>query len=51
MKKIVSLAVLTALLTGCANNGAMNSPAGYGADGFGEETLVTTGDEQSLNDA
>lgn len=51
MKKIVSLAVLTALLTGCANNGAMNAPAGYGADGFGEETLVTTGDEQSLNDA
>lgn len=51
MKKIVSLAVLTALLTGCANNGAMNAPAGYGADGFGEETLVTTGGEQSLNDA
>lgn len=51
MKKIVSLAVLTALLAGCANNGAMNAPAGYGADGFGEETLVTTGGEQSLNDA
>lgn len=51
MKKIVSLAVLTALLAGCANNGAMNASAGYGADGFGEETLVTTGGEQSLNDA
>lgn len=51
MKKIVSLAVLTALLAGCANNSAMNAPAGYGADGFGEETLVTTGGEQSLNDA
>lgn len=51
MKKIVSLAVLTALLAGCANNGATNAPAGYGADGFGEETLVTTSGEQSLNDA
>lgn len=48
MKKIVSLAVLTAVLAGCANNGA---PAGYGSDGFGEETLVTTGGEQTLNTA
>lgn len=51
MKKIVSLAVLTAMLAGCMNDGATNSPAGYGADGFGEEALVTTGGEQSLNDA
>ena len=48
MKKIVSLAVLTAVLAGCANNSA---PAGYGSDGFGEETLVTTGGEQTLNTA
>lgn len=48
MKKIVSLAVLTAVLAGGANNSA---PAGYGSDGFGEETLVTTGGEQTLNTA
>ena len=51
-KKIVSLAVLTALLAGCADlNNTASQPAGYGTDGFGEETLVTTGGEQSLNDA
>jgi rare lipoprotein A len=53
MKKIVSLAVLTAMLSGCADlstTGSMNS--GYG-DGFGEETLVTTtgGEAVVLNDA
>lgn len=50
MKKVISLAVLTAMLTGCMNNGATNN-AGYGsADGFGEETLVSA-PSQSLNDA
>lgn len=49
MKKVISLAVLTAVLVGCtdlntADTSAMNS---YGTDGFGEETLVTTDD--SLN--
>lgn len=51
-KKIVSLAVLTALLTGCMNNGATDGNAGYGSDGFGEEVLVTTpaaSDDMSLN--
>lgn len=49
MKKVISLAVLTAVLVGCTDlnttdTSGMNS---YGADGFGEETLVTTDD--SLN--
>ncbi len=48
MKKIISLAALAAVLTGCALNNAQNG-AGYGADGFGEEVLVT--ESQSLNDA
>lgn len=51
MKKIVSLAALTAILAGCAGNNATNAPAGYGSDGFGEETLVTSGGDQSLNAA
>lgn len=51
MKKIVSLAALTAILAGCAANNTTNTPAGYGSDGFGEETLVTSGGDQSLNAA
>ncbi len=51
MKKIVSLAALTAILAGCAGNNATNAPAGYGSDGFGEETLVTTSNDKSLNAA
>jgi len=40
MKKMVSLAVLTALLAACADT---TKPTGseYGSDGFGEETLAT----------
>lgn len=50
MKKLVSLAVLTALLAGCASNNATNNGMSeYGSDGFGEEVLVT--EDQSLNDA
>lgn len=50
MKKIVSLAVLTALVSACADLSTTSQPAGYGANGFGEETLVTTPvAEQSLN--
>ena len=45
MKKLVSLAVLTALLGGCVDS--TPTTAEYGSDGFGEETLVT----ESLNDA
>ena len=46
MKKLISLAALTALLAGCADT--TTTSAGYGSDGFGEETLVT--ENQSLND-
>ena len=50
MKKIVSLAVLTALVSACADLSTTSQSNGYGADGFGEETLVTApGAEQSLN--
>lgn len=49
MKKVISLAVLTAVLVGCTdlNTTDTSSMNGYGADGFGEETLVTT--DESLN--
>ncbi len=49
MKKVISLAVLTAVLVGCTdlNTTDTSSMNSYGADGFGEETLVTTDD--SLN--
>ncbi|MDR1338104.1 MAG: septal ring lytic transglycosylase RlpA family protein [Rickettsiales bacterium] len=49
MKKLVSFAVLAALLAACANNGASNNNLGeYGTDTFGEEALST---DASLNDA
>lgn len=52
MKKIVSLAVLTAMLSGCADLSTTGSVGGGYGDGFGEETLVTTtGGEAVLNDA
>ncbi len=44
MKKLISLAVLTALLAACAET---TQPTEYGSDGFGEETLVS----ENLNDA
>lgn len=49
MKKVISLAVLTAVLVGCTDLNSTDTSAmnGYGTDGFGEETLVTTDD--SLN--
>ena len=40
MKKLVSLAVLTALLSACMET-TQNSASEYGSEGFGEETLVT----------
>lgn len=40
MKKLVSLAVLTALMTGCADLSQTNGNGDYGSDGIGEETLV-----------
>ena len=51
MKKIVSLAVLTALLAGCLQDNASDGAnGGYGSDGFGEEVLVTT-ENETLNNA
>lgn len=50
MKKLVSLAVLTAVLAGCASNGTMDPNAGYGSDGFGEEVLMTE-ETTSVNDS
>jgi rare lipoprotein A len=52
MKKVISLAVLAATLAGCMDLSTTSNNAGYGADGFGEEALVTTtpATEQSLND-
>jgi len=47
MKKLVSLAALAAILAGCATSTQDN--AGYGSDGFGEETLMTESAEQTLN--
>jgi rare lipoprotein A len=40
MKKLVSLAVLTALVAGCADLSQTGS-SDYGSDGIGEETLAT----------
>lgn len=42
MKRIVSLAVLSALVAGCINNGANNEVSDYGYEGFAEEQLITT---------
>ncbi len=51
MKKIVSLAVLTALLAGCADlsGTSQKESVGYGADGFGEEALTPAVADNSLN--
>ena len=50
MKKIVSLAVLTAMLAGCADLSTTGNNTSYG-DGFGEEQLMAATPEQSLNDS
>ncbi len=49
MKKIISLAVLTAVMAGCTDLSTTDTSTvnGYAADGFGEETLITT--DESLN--
>ena len=47
MKKLISLAALTALLAACAETTGTNGSANYGSDGFGEEPLVS----ENLNDA
>ena len=50
MKKIVSLAVLAAMLAGCADLSTTGNNTSYG-DGFGEEPLAATAPAQSLNDS
>ena len=51
MKKVLSLAVLAATLAGCMDLSTTSNNASYGADGFGEEALITTSEtEPSLND-
>ena len=50
MKKVLSLAVLTAVLAACTDLSTTSDTSGmngYAADGFGEETLITT--DESLN--
>lgn len=49
MKKLVSLAVLTAVLAGCADLSTTGNSTSY-ADGFGEEPLAAA-PVQSLNDS
>ena len=49
MKKLISLAALVAVLAGCTTTTQNN--AGYGSDGFNEETLTANPGEQSLNNA
>lgn len=53
MKKVISLAVLTAIVTGCTDLSTSSSVnSGYGSDGFDEETLIAEGTtSQSLNNA
>ena len=50
MKKIVSLAVLTAMLAGCADLSTTGNNTSYG-DGFGEEPLTMDAPATSLNDS
>ena len=50
MKKLVSLAVLTAVLAGCADLSTTGNNTSYG-DGFGEEPLAANVPAQSLNDS
>jgi rare lipoprotein A len=50
MKKMISLAALAAILAGCTNPQKADT-AGYGSDGFGEETLTADSTAQSLNNA
>lgn len=46
MQKIISLAVLSALLVGCTNSVKNPASSNYGADGFGEEPLMSESMDQ-----
>ncbi|MBR4892035.1 MAG: septal ring lytic transglycosylase RlpA family protein [Alphaproteobacteria bacterium] len=51
MKKLVSLAALTAILAGCADLSTTSTGTSYGTNGFGEEPLVATATTtETLND-
>lgn len=50
MKKVISLAVLTAMLTGCMDLNPTGN-TNVAADGFGEEVLMTSAPQQTLGDA
>lgn len=51
MKKVVSLAVLTAMLAGCMDLNPSGNSTSYNADGFGEETLAMGTGTPALSDA
>ena len=52
MKKVISLAVLTAMLAGCADLSRTGNNTSVAADGFDEEVLMTAPvANESLNDA
>ena len=51
MKKLISLAALTAILSGCTDLSNTGRSTSYGSDGFGEEPLVAAETTETLNDA
>jgi len=54
MKKVISLAVLTILVTGCMSHNGTKSSTTYGYDGFSEEKLILSSDPEptaTFNDA
>lgn len=51
MKKLISLAALTAILAGCTDLSRTSSSATYGPDAFGEEPLMAAPATESLNNA
>ncbi len=51
MKKLISLAALTAILAGCTDLSRTSSSATYGPDAFGEEPLMAAPATENLNNA
>ncbi len=50
MKKVISLAVVSAMLAGCMDLNPSGRSTSYNADGFGEEPLTMGASQQSLGD-
>ncbi|MBO5662684.1 MAG: septal ring lytic transglycosylase RlpA family protein [Alphaproteobacteria bacterium] len=50
MKKVISLAVVSAMLAGCMDLNPSGRSTSYNADGFGEEPLSMGAPQQSLGD-